>query len=129
MIQLIIIEGGAAHVSTTNKSEDISNIKMLPNFTIEYACINKCSTSGDCSCFCEGAVRLTSLYVSSNIEMATTPWYSFAFLIDKTKPIDIESKLKEKNNLQKLTHEGGRNGCRTHIISALKREVGSSSQL
>lgn len=40
--------------------------------------------------------------VSSNIEMATTPWYSFAFLIDKTKPIDIESKLKEKNNLQKL---------------------------
>lgn len=65
-------KGGAAHVSTTNKSEDISNTKMLPNFTIEYACINKCSTSGDCSCFCEGAVRLTSLYVSSNIEMTTT---------------------------------------------------------
>ena len=41
--------------------------------------------------------------VSSNTSTSLNPWYSFAFLIDKTKPINIESKLKDKNNnLQKL---------------------------
>lgn len=41
--------------------------------------------------------------LSTNLSISTNPWYSFAFLIDKTKPINVEAKLKDKtNNLNKL---------------------------